>query len=140
MNNFADLNYFGNTSVSFTAANVNIDRAVGNVFQHVPVAWNTVRTFGALTNTGVQLVFTMNTPNVTVTFPDSASATHALNIVTVGSTTTVNNIRDILDYNAARAQINPAGSVAGNVNYTVAYTNTNNAINNFTVDYVGVPV
>ena len=140
MNNFGDLNYFANTSVSFTAANVTIDRSVGNVFQHVPVAWNTVRTFGPLTNNGVQLVFTMNTPNVTVTFPDSAYATHTLNISTVGSVTTVYNIRDILDYNAARAQINPAGSVTGNVNYTVAYTNTNGAISNISVDYVGVPV
>ena len=140
MMSLSDLNTFSGANVTYTANVVTIDRSVGNVFQHVPVAWNTVRTFGALTGNGVQLVFTVNTANVTVTFPSSAFATHTLNINTLGNVTTVNNIRDILDYNAARAQINPSGSITGNVNYTVGYTNTTGAISNISVDYVGVPV
>jgi hypothetical protein len=141
MMSLSDLNTFSAANVTYTANVVTIDRSVGNVFQHVPVAWNTVRTFGALTGNGITLTFAANTATtVNFTFPSSAFATHTLSITTAANTAVVSGILDILDYNAARAQVNPTVGEAGNVTYTVTTINTNNLAGNIAVDYRGVPV
>lgn len=134
------LNSYADDPQVFYPDTVVIDRTVGNTFRHQPVTWNLVRTFGPLTGTGVQLTYSIDTANVTISFPDSAFATHTLAINTVGNVTTVGNILDVLDYNAARAQFTPAGSVTGNVTYTVAHINTNDLSGNINVGYVARPV
>jgi hypothetical protein len=139
MSTLTQLNTFSANAVVFTPDTVIIDRSVGNVFQHVPVTWNAVRTLGVLTGTGVQLTYAIQSANVTISFPDSSFATNILSISTVGNVTTVGNIRTVLDYNAARATFDP-GAAAGNITYTVAHINSNNAAGNINVSYIGQPV
>jgi hypothetical protein len=138
MNSLTQLNTFSQANVTFSSDLIEIDFASGNTFQHQPVTWNAVRTLGVLSGTGVQITYTL-TGNTVITFPDSSFATHTLSIATVGNVTTVGNVRDVLDYNAARARIDPNGQ-AGNINYTVAYINTNNLLGNIIASYRGVPV
>ncbi len=136
-----DLNTFSAGNVTYTANVVTINRTVGLTFEHVPVAWNTVRTFGNLTGNGIQLTFAANTATtVNFTFPNSSFATHTLSITTGSNTAVVSGILDILDYNAARAVVNPTVGETGNVTYTVTTINTNNLAGNIAVDYRGVPV
>jgi hypothetical protein len=137
MNTLTQLNTFSQGNVVFTSDRVEIDFGSGNTFRHQPATWNAVRTLGPLSGTGVQVTYTL-TGNTLITFPDSAFATHTLAINTVGNVTTVGNIRDVLDYNAARALINPNGQT-GNINYTVAHINTNDLAGNIIVEYRGVP-
>jgi hypothetical protein len=137
MNSLTQLNTFSQGNVTFTSDLVEIDFPSGNSFQHVPVTWNAVRTLGVLTGTGVQITYTL-TGNTLISFPDSSFATHTLSISTVGNVTTVGNILDVLDYNAARALINPNGQT-GNINYTVAHINTNNLLGNINASFRGVP-
>lgn len=137
MNSLTQLNTFSQGNVTFASDLVEIDFASGNSFRHVPVTWNAVRTLGALTGTGVQITYTL-TGNTLISFPDSSFATHTLSINTVGNVTTVGNILDVLDYNAARALINPNGQT-GNINYTVAHINTNNLLGNINASFRGVP-
>jgi len=138
MSSLTQLNTFAQNTIVFTADTVTIEHQTGNSFQHVPVTWNAVRTLGALSGTGVQVTYTL-TGNTLITFPDSGFATHTLTINTVGSVTTVGNILDVLDYNAARPVINPNGQ-PGNIAYTAAHQNTNNLSGNINVEYSGVPV
>jgi hypothetical protein len=137
MNSLTQLNTFSQGNVTFASDLVEIDFPSGNSFQHVPVTWNAVRTLGVLTGTGVQITYTL-TGNTLISFPDSSFATHTLSISTVGNVTTVGNILDVLDYNAARALINPNGQT-GNINYTVAHINTNNLLGNINASFRGVP-
>jgi len=137
MNSLTQLNTFSQGNVTFASDLVEIDFSSGNSFQHVPVTWNAVRTLGVLTGTGVQITYTL-TGNTLISFPDSSFATHTLSISTVGNVTTVGNILDVLDYNAARALINPNGQT-GNINYTVAHINTNNLLGNINASFRGVP-
>jgi len=141
MMSLSDLNTFSAGNVTYTANVVTINRTVGQTFEHVPVAWNTVRTFGNLSGNGIQLTFAANTATtVNFTFPSSSFATHTLSITTGSNTAVVSGILDILDYNAARAVVNPTVGEAGNVTYTVTTINTNNLAGNIAVDYRGVPV
>jgi hypothetical protein len=141
MMSLGDLNTFSAGNVTYTANVVTINRTVGLTFEHVPVAWNTVRTFGNLTGNGIQLTFAANTATtVNFTFPNSSFATHTLSITTGSNTAVVSGILDILDYNAARAVVNPTVGETGNVTYTVTTINTNNLAGNIAVDYRGVPV
>lgn len=139
MSSLTQLNTFSEQDIVYTANTVVIDRTVGNTFRHQPVTWDYVRTLGELTGTGVQITYTITTSGVTISFPDSAYSYNALDINTVGNVTTVGNIKHVLDYNAARALVNP-GALTGNITYTVEHINTNDLSGNIIVDYVGVPV
>lgn len=135
MSTLTQLNTFSELDIEFTADTVVIERATDGSFEHVPVTWNVVRTLGPLTGTGVQITYTITSGGTSITFPDAAYATHTLSINTVGSATTVGNILNVLDYNAATATLSKTGTA--NVTYTVSHINTNDLAGNIIVDYVG---